>query len=207
MCINAWDGENMPLSDERRDQILESIKKRKIRKVARKEPDPFARVCLYGYMLKWGPYEFKQKAIRNFDKSVSIHAIGLSKPKLSKQTAQSSETTVEGNTSTNTQGLKPATFTFSLMYAVYLVNQPIHRLVDFWYDKIGQVHPMLFGGGSPVTVLNYNPMKLISIDFSPEIFGGGAWGFVKLDFKFEEVLPVTTTPAVATPESAVDIGA
>lgn len=197
----------MALDPARKEQILESIKKQKIRKVARKEPDMFDSQCLYGYMLKWGPYEFKQTAIRNFDKSVSIHAIGLSKPKLSKQTAQNSETTVEGNTSTNAQGLKPATFTFSIMYAVYLVNQPIHRLVDFWYDKIGQAHPLLFGGGSPVTVLNKNPMKLLSIDFSPEIQGAGAWAYVKLDFKFEEVLPTTQAAATTTPTSAVNIGA
>lgn len=192
------------------NEIGQTIRKIKIRRVGKTEQpaeDTFNTVCLYGYMLKWGPYEFKQTALRQPDGTVKIHAIGLSKPKLSKQTAQSSETTIEGNTTTNTQGLKPATFTFSLMYAPYLVNQHIHRLVDFWYDKIGQVHPMLFGGGDPVTVLNYNPMKLLSVDFSPEIHGAGAWAYVKLDFKFEEVLPVTVTPASATPESAVNIGA
>lgn len=164
----------------------------------------------YGYMLKWGGWEFKQSAVLNTDVNgmvtVVMHAIGISKPKITKATAQASESTVEGNTSTNKQGPKPATFTFSIMYSVFLVNQSIHRLADFWYEKVGQAHPLLFGGGKPVTIFK-NPMKLLQVDYSPEILGAGAWGYLKIDFKFEEVLPTTTTAQTTAPTSAVNIGA
>lgn len=165
----------------------------------------------YGYQIKWGQWEFKSYDIprkTNYSDPVYqnyIHSVYVKDLKISSQVPQSSDTTTEGNNETKAKGPKPIEVSFSINYIGFLTNHTIHSMVNFWNRKRGQAYPLLFGGSNPV-VLTYYPMKLISIDTTPIIHGGGTWAAAQLDFKFEEVLPENVKNDEA-PHSCIYLGA
>lgn len=129
--------------------------------------------------MKWGTAEFGP--------SPDDH-IGLMGLKITNAVATQNNSTTEGNAQTNVRGREPQQVTFSIMYVLKHTDQTLESLARYWYNRVGEVHWMIWGSDRAPNLTPY-PMMLKSAPFTIEhMHGGGTLASLKIDFTFESVM-------------------
>lgn len=159
------------------------------------------------FQLLWGDWQFKSRPTVPGNPPIT-HAIGIrnlqitsSAPCKHKQNSQGYYYTIMGQKG-------PRKITFTLDYVRGVLNQQVHRLVDFWEDKVGQEHPLYFGGLNAMSKYMgfyiLSDLKVSDVKLLPS----GDIAACSLNYTFEErcFLP-PGADQTGVSYSAVDIGA